>query len=183
MLRKRWLLLLLAFLGIRPAYAVKLDVSTGTFSLAAETANRSGSISGFGAYSIAYKHPLLQQIELSVGYTVLVSGGISGDLGYGFDVGVDYYPVTRSGAEVFDTGRHKVVMVESWRPYLGVSFHQRQFQAVQIGYAGFGMRAGLEHSLDETISITGQARYLIFGGMSASSATEMDLLLGLSFQF
>lgn len=179
----RHYIVLLACSLMSGSFATKLDFSSGMFSIGARSATRRGSLTGFGAYSIALKHRLLSQVEMSVGYSVVVSGGISGDLGYGFDVGADYFPLTSESTYTFETAERSLVFYERWRPYVGLSFHQRQFQSIQAGFAGVGIRAGIEYPLSESLAVTATARYILYSGSRATSATELDLLVGMSLGF
>ncbi len=79
------LILLISFLTCSAFAGGKLDLSVGGYSLEAETSKAKGSDSGIGAYHINYSFEVYEQIELSLGYTVLMSETFTGDLGYGVD--------------------------------------------------------------------------------------------------
>lgn len=170
-------------LSIAPtARAAEFHVVTGGFNVTAASSSRSGSVSNLGAYHLAYERRIVSGVEFVAGYTVLVSGFLSGDLAYGLDLGVNYYPFTDSEPFVFEDQAHSVQIVDLWRPYVGAYFSQRQFQSVQTGYAGAGFALGVERALGTNYSIKALVRHIFFSG-SGASAQETALLAGLSIAF
>jgi long-subunit fatty acid transport protein len=165
------------------ALAGKFDFSVGYFSLSATTKNSTGSVSNLGSFRLGYRHEILPQLELAAGYTVNTSKLLGGDLAYGMDLGVLFYPLTECCARQSNSGGVIYEFSEKWRPYVGVSFHQRQFQAIQTSYPGIGAALGTEYSLTPSLSARGELRLISLFGSNLSSAREFSTTLGVSFAF
>lgn len=165
------------------AWAGKLDVSIGYFQINAQVAGRTGSISNFGLGQLAYRHALTDQFEATLGYSIVMSSGIGGELGYGLDLGLNWYPFTNAAPRETATPSFSFVLDEQWRPYVGPYFYQRQYPRVQTGYAGVGLEAGVERSISSRMSLKPSARFMLLSGPKSAAANELDLMIGLSFQF
>lgn len=159
----------------------KLEFSAGGYSLTAQTAKRSGSLTSLGVYRIGYSYGFGNQFEFQLGYTLFMSDIITGDLGFGPDLGVLYYPVTDTGIRKVVTENVQLSVEDVVRPFVSLGFHQRQFQSVDSSYAGFSVGAGAEYGWSQDFSLKGQARYLILNGPSSATANQLDLLFGISF--
>ncbi len=179
------LIALMALLAIAPssAFASKFSVSAGAYDITAETTRSDGSIRNLGVYQLSFRFPIIRQLELGVGYSVAMSGVVGGDLAFGVDLGLQYYPVTSAEGITWSSDSASFQMNELWRPYVGLGFHQRQVQAIQTSYAGFGLSLGVERVLREMISARGEVRALQMSGTSSSSAREFDVMLGLVIGF
>jgi len=176
--------LVTVFLGWdRESHAAKFSVSGGAYDISAETTRSDGSVRNIGVYQLSFRYPIIRQLELGVGYSVAMSGVVGGDLAFGVDIGLQYYPLTSAEATVWSSDSASFGMNEIWRPYLGLGFHQRQVQAIQTSYAGFGLAVGVERVLRELLSIRGEIRGLQMSGTASSSARELDILFGLVIGF
>lgn len=167
------------------AAAAKLVLSGGAYQFSAENANNrvSRSLSGLGSYQVAYHHVVNQTIELDVGYSLLATDTFGGDISFGFDLGVNYFPMTGAEDIRAENDAALIVLSDRWRPFVGVSFNQRNFQSTNSQFAGFGFKGGTEYQFDERFAIHGTVRYLLLGGPSESSATQIDILTGIVIQF
>ncbi len=170
-----------AFASERAAAGNKLEVATGFYSLSAKTAKRTGSTSNFGVYRAAYGFGFGPQVDLQIGYTLFMSDIIGGDLGFGPDLGLQYFPMTDSGARRFVTDKVSINVNDVLRPFVSAGFHQRQFQSVDSSYAGFSFGGGAEMAWSEDYSLKAEARYLLLNGPTNATANQLDLLFGLSF--
>lgn len=155
----------------------------GAFSLNATTNEGSGSIANLGNYSITYSSNITDHFELGLGYSLFMTGVVGGDLGYGIDASVNYFPLTYSSRYSENSINSNVSISSLWRPFVGASFHQRQFQSVNSSYAGFGVSAGTEVALDMSFDFKAYMRYIALSGPNDASATQMDFLLGITFPF
>ncbi len=166
------------------ARADKFDFSLGYFNLSTQQTGsataKSGNASGIGEYQVLYRHAILPSLEVGVGYTLMVSKGLSGDLGYGVDVGAYWFPFTLASYERSSSEGATEVYYTIWRPYVTAGFFQRQFQAIQTGYAGLGGGIGVERALTAKLSLRGEFRDVHLGGSSTSSANSTDFLVGVS---
>ncbi|MBN8541996.1 MAG: hypothetical protein J0L82_16505 [Deltaproteobacteria bacterium] len=167
------------------ANASKLVLSGGAYSFSAENASNrvSATLSGLGSYQIAYRYPIKQNIELDFGFSLLATDTFGGDLSFGFDVGANYFFMTSSGAITSASADGNVILNHRWRPFMGVSFNQRNFQSTSSQYAGFGLKGGTEYQYDEQFALHGTFRYLSLGGPNQAGATQLDILGGIIIQF
>jgi hypothetical protein len=167
------------------ALADKFDVSLGYFNLTAQQTGtggtKSGNASSLGLYQFLYRHQFYQSIEVGLGYTVMASKGFGGDLGYGVDLGIYYFPFCPAETETVHAESSTAVFTPIWRPYVTAGFYQRQFQAVQTGYAGAGIGIGVERALSGSFALRGEARYIKLSGTSTSTANTTDFIFGVSF--
>jgi hypothetical protein len=161
-----------------PAAARKLSAGLGFFSVNAKTQSSSASLSGVGAYQIAYEHPLAGSVDLRLGYSLLMTRGIGGDLSFGLDLGGSYYPLTRSSAVEWSSEQARLLVQELWRPYVGAGFFQRNFQSLQSGFAGFGGWAGVDRAIQGPLSARFEARYLSLSGPKSSRVSQVELSIG-----
>ncbi len=169
------------FGGERSFAGNKLEIEAGFYSLTAKTAKRTGSNSNFGVYRAAFGFGVGPQVDIQVGYTLFMTGIIGGDLGFGPDLGVQYFPMTDSGARRFSNEKVVINVNDVLRPFVGAGFHQRQFQSVDSSYAGFSIGGGVEMAWTDDYSLKGEARYLLLNGPTNATANQLDLLFGLSF--
>lgn len=159
----------------------KLEISTGLYSLTAKTTKKTGSVSGPGLYRAAYSYGFGNQFEFQLGYTLFMSSVITGDLGYGPDLGALYYPMTDTGVRKVSNEKLILSVEDVVRPFVSIGFHQRQFQSVDSSYAGFSFGGGAEYGWSEGTSLKAQARYLLLNGPSNATANQIDILFGVSF--
>jgi hypothetical protein len=177
--------LLSLFLFVDAAKAGKLVLSGGAYSFSAENASTrvSATLSGLGSYQIAYRHAIAQNFELDFGFSLLATNTFGGDLSFGIDVGANYFFMTSSGVIASDSSEGNIVLIHRWRPFVGASFHQRNFQSTASQYAGFGLKGGTEYQYDERFALHGTIRYLSLAGPNQAGASQIDILTGLVIQF
>lgn len=161
----------------------KLDFGFGFYSLTGEGGTSAGSVSGIGDYRIQYRRSIHPKLDLGVGYSVMFSSIISGDSIYGIDVGATYFPLTRSGPFEIQNSGQTIQIVEIFRPYVSLSFNQRNIQSVQTTYSGFGVSAGAEYQLGVFSSLNFCVRYLTLSGSRESTAKVIDFIGGISLNF
>jgi hypothetical protein len=176
--------LAMLFVG-SPVHAYKIEVVGGGYSFTATNKrnNTTKGISGFGSYRIGMQLPFFNQFAVDAGYSLLATNGVSGDLAFGFDLGVLYFPLTPVDEINVQTDSVNANFQSMWRPFVGIAFHQRNFQSTSSQYAGTGLRLGVEMQTTRTISITGSIRYMQLGGPNESQASQLDVLAGALFGF
>ncbi|MCB0422613.1 MAG: hypothetical protein KDD61_16545 [Bdellovibrionales bacterium] len=166
------------------SFAGKLDVYWGYFNVSAETATAKGSASAPGAYKFSYITDFfLHNLELEIGYTLLMSNTFGGDLVYGVESGLFYYPLTTSSVFQGKTENATLTLNSLWRPFIGLSFHQRQAQSTNSGYAGFGVSFGFERALSYNFDFKFLLRHAFLSGPKASTAQETVGLIGVTIPF
>ncbi|MCB0391396.1 MAG: hypothetical protein KDD58_08895 [Bdellovibrionales bacterium] len=182
-LRKIILLNLFFFLASQNVFAGKIDLLTGPFNLQAKVNNQQGSVSTLGAYKFSYYLDVTPQLQLGAGYTVMMSNTVGGDLAYGIDVGINYFPFTPGGPVSSNTLNSQLNVNPLWRPFVGGSFHQRQAQSTESSYAGFGVTVGTERALDYFFDLKAMLRYVILSGPNGATANETTVFIGASMPF
>ncbi|MCB9024684.1 MAG: hypothetical protein H6625_00065 [Bdellovibrionaceae bacterium] len=184
---KSYLFLMRIFLAIffisTSVYAGKFDLLTGPFSLKAKVNDQEGGVSTVGAYNITYMLDLLPSLQLGAGYTVLMSNTFGGDLAFGIDAGLYYFPLTPSGQVDAKSINALLNIKPLWRPFVGGSFHQRQAQSTESSYAGFGVSLGVERALDYFFDLKLNLRHVLLSGPNGSTATETTFFIGASMPF
>lgn len=175
-------LLLILFPTLAAAASGKLAVDAGFFAISAKAGGETASISSPSAFRLGYLYPLAEKVELAFQYSILLADFSGGDLGYGLDVGANYYFFTSANDQSFKSESFEVRTYDLWKPYAGLNFHQRNFQSVKNSYAGFGVALGTERYFSEEISFRGEARYIGLSGSGESTATELSLFLGMVFR-
>jgi len=180
----RWKIFYL-FLGeflLPQAIAMKFSYSYGFFSLTAK-ASKSVSVSSPSASNIMVTQPFKEKAQLFLSYTLNSSGiGYTGDLEYGLDVGVHYFPWTNAEDNTITSDGVSVSTRTDVKSYVGLGMAQRQFQSVRNSFSGLGFHFGQERYWKENVDWKIEIRYYQLNGSSQSTATEMNLLAGLVFK-
>lgn len=156
----------------------KLALDVGYFALDASAGGESSSISNPSAFRLAFLKPLTEKVELNLAYSLILADFSGSDLGFGPDLGLNYYFLTSAADKKLETEEFKVRVSELWKPYLGLAFHQRNFQSVKNSYAGFGLSIGVEHRYERNLAFRTEARYIGLAGSGESEATELGLFFG-----
>ncbi len=160
----------------------KISLTGGYFAISAKTSQDSANISNPSAFRVAYQFPVLNQFEIVGGYSILLADFSGSDLGYGLDLGANYYPFTFSHEQISKDPFMEVKRHQDYLPFVGLGFYQRQFQSVKNSYAGLGVTAGIEKYYSKKINLKAEARYIQLGGSAESTATEMNFLLGIVYK-
>ena len=170
------------FSGSALASEGKISMTGGYFGISAKANGKTANISNPSAFRIGYQHPISNHFEMVGGYTILMADFAGTDLGYGLDVGANYFPLTFSRVEKVKDPFFEVKRYQQYSPYVGLGFYQRQFQSVQNSYAGLGATVGLERYHNKNISFKGEIRYITMAGSGDSEATEMNFMLGIVYK-
>lgn len=157
----------------------RLAIGYGYFSLNAKVNEASTTVSNPSAFRLTYLRPMTQSLEFFLGYSVLLADFTGSDLGFGFDAGVNYYLLGNSREESYKDQNVEIRRFDLWKPYVGLGFHQRNFQSVKNSFAGLGVSLGVERYLTEKYNVRTDARYLSLGGSGESTATELGFFVGL----
>jgi hypothetical protein len=172
-------------LGFVPkVLAGKLDLMTGYFDLNAKVGQQEGQVSAIGAYKISYAQNVFSDhLDLEIGYTLLMSETFGGDLAYGIEAGLNYYPFTPSTSIEGRSQNASLEITPLWRPFVGTSFNQRQAQSTNSGYAGFGVVVGTERALNSYFDLKTMVRYTFLSGARAATANELTVFVGITMPF
>ncbi len=179
----RKIVLFLIMLISIPSFGSKFDWSGGFFKLTSQTPTAKTSISNLGAFQISYRFSLLENVEFGFGYSITFSKFFSGDYGYGPDMGLFYFPFSSAGKTDIRTSTFQFLAQELYRPFVCVQFHSRQFQSIGASYAGFSVGGGLEYWGYHPIGLRVWAKNTQLKGPQLSTASELTLMGGFSWEY
>jgi hypothetical protein len=168
------------------ALASKVLTGFGFYNLTATSASSGGSggaLSGLGTFDLVWQQELASQFELGLGYSLFFSKFPGGDLGFGPDLGLVWYPFNRGSATQFRNSEVSYRSQEVWRPFVGFYFHHIQFQSLQSSYSGFGIAGGTELMWKPGLSVFIKGRIKNLNGPNQSSFSISELLVGPIFEF
>lgn len=178
------LFLLINFIIINNVYAnAKMDFLTGFYSITGKTTEESKQISGLGAYQFSLLYPFLSNYEAVFSYNMIFSNTISGDVSFGPSFGINYFPLNFSENGLYSKNKVQIEISDKFKPYIGLRFNQRQFASVKNSYAGFGGVLGTEYKATEKINLKFEFKSNSYSGISNTSLTETNLMLGIIFSF
>ena len=160
----------------------KISLTAGYFGISAKANGETSSISNPSAFRAGYQYPMLDKFELQAGYTILMADFSGSDLGYGLDLGANYFPFTFSHEEKVHDPHFDVRRYEDYSPFIGLGFYQRQFQSVKNSYAGLGGTVGVEKYHNKKINFKAEARYIQLAGSGESTANEINFLVGIVYK-
>jgi hypothetical protein len=125
------------------------EISGGYFQIEAVTSENKATVSNAGLIELAYCIEFTSSIALKPGYSLYLfpASGAGSDIGYGLDIGLKWYPFSQAPVFRISSGGTRWTYAEIIRPYLVLSFHQRQYQSIQSSYAGLGLSVGSEFVL------------------------------------
>ena len=160
----------------------KISLTAGYFGINAKANGTTSNIGNPSAFKIGYQYPIANHFELTGSYTILLADFSGSDLGYGLDLGANYYPFTFSHEDKAKDPHFEVKRYQQYSPFIGLGFYQRQFQSVKNSYAGPGVTVGLERYHNKKINLKAEARYITMAGAGESEATEMNFLFGIVYK-
>ena len=156
-----------------------IGAQAGYYRMKATTATNDLTIAEFGIFNIEYKAPFTDYSMLSAGYSMYTQGTAVQDLGYGLDVGGDFYPAGLLNKKIADEKFLTWTARRPWAYFLGARFSQRQYQSIQASYAGLCGLAGFELSLTNELKVQLLVRALTLKGPQGAKIAETNALLGL----
>ncbi|MBU6153326.1 MAG: hypothetical protein KGP28_03390 [Bdellovibrionales bacterium] len=168
-----------------PAFATgnSVDLEVGGFSLDASSGDTSGKLAAFGTYRIGYRRSINSHFDIGLGYTILFTKVISGDSGFGLDLNGTYYFLGASH-RLESRGEHGYLSYsEDLRPFVSLSFAQRNYQSIQTSYAGFGVGVGVDKNLLERLSLRVSMRAYSLSAGGTAKASEISACGGIVIEF
>lgn len=183
MIRQILLLTFIISFSLQSKADFKLDTLFGYYSLTAETNSGSGKLAALGLYNFYVRKSFVPRFDFGIGYTLQMSKSFFGDVSYGPDLGFYYFPVSNATPLYANNSNTQFYLNESYKPYVGINFHQRNYQSAKSSYAGFSIIAGCEFDIGYKFSLNSQIRYLDLSGPQNSKAKDLNFLGGLTFWF
>jgi hypothetical protein len=163
--------------------AAKLALTAGYYSLSAKIGEETAELANIGGYRFIFSKDINSKLDLVTGYTVLFEDMVAGDMSYGLDLGVHYFPWGQTLPTHFVFENVSMNTKSHWQPFIGLTFSQRQYQSVKSSYAGFGLTLGLEKSFRKGMSWYADTRFVSLTGSQDSTATEILVSAGIQFEF
>lgn len=164
------------------AQGIQVDTSGGYYNLKASTSSGEVSLQDIGLFKANVHFGLKENISFRPGYSLYVLKGKEIDYGYGFDFSFLYYPLTTISSFQINNSSVRWVHREVFRPYVGIAFHQRQYQTIQSNYAGLGLLSGLYYRPEiiqsEEIYLVSELSIIWLEGPLDSSLNETQLTFG-----
>lgn len=182
MLPLKWLILLTLGWPAQ-SWGQKLGTTFGFYDIRAESESSTGATQSLalqrpGAYQLNAQFRLLDPLEIGVGYSLFYSRIIGGDMGFGPDISLIYFPFAAGSIQSWNEFGHSIKLIETLRPFIAGSFHQRQFQSVQTSYSGFGLQMGLEWNQNPKWGYLARVSSQSLTGPSSLSFRFLDLSFG-----
>ena len=176
-------LLLMLTPQVKAENASQIDGMIGYFSLKAKNSSNTTTMNNLGIFAFAYKNHFTESVDLSLGYSIYTLSLDTSDLGYGFDLGIDYYPLHRNKIADFSTLNIYWNSSQKIVPYIGLRFHQRQYQSIQTGYAGAGLDLGARVLISKSLHALTSIRAIYLNGPLGSKIQEYNVLGGVGVSF
>ena len=163
--------------------AAHIGLSDGFYSVNATVNGNETSISSFGSYRVSLMQEITPYFSLNLGYSLLLENINGGDTSYGFDLGVNYFPISLNSDETTRVGNVDIKIIQKWSPFVGIGFYQRQYQSIQSGYSGFGLNGGAIYAYKKRFDLFGEIRYVMLNGPVSAKATEISPVVGVLVKF
>lgn len=177
------MLLACALLCIAQLSYAQIGTSLSFFSLEAENSRGSQNLSNLGHFQVSYEVPVFDKIRITPSYSLYILGSDFSDLGYGLNVGVSYFPFSLNRSMIHRSKDLFIHSAEKIRPFVGLSFHQRQYQSIQSTYAGLGIKFGADYQWKPDTRVSFFIASLSLSGPLDSQVTEFQAGVGTSLDF
>jgi len=164
------------------------DFSAGYYNINAKTSSGEANIANPGVMKVSYHLNITPSIDFRPGYSLYVmKTKDSSDIGYGLDLTLIWYFLSQQPYAYIQNDNLQWKFKESFRPYVGLGFNQRQYQSIQSSYAGIGLTAGAEFSVDSLLPYSmylfSEMQYLSLSGPLSSMIKEFQMLFGSGYHF
>lgn len=179
----RWILLSFSALSSNTALANGLHSTVGYYSLNAKTSNGRLTLSNLGVYRFLYEVEVAKKFSFKPAYSLYTIATASGlELGYGTDLEFSYFPIANNSPMSYQNSNISWDTYEIFRPYVSLSFHQRQYQAIQSNYAGLGFQVGCSFQYNQSIQITAYGAFINLVGPLSSRIGEIQVGTGVGIK-
>jgi hypothetical protein len=165
------------------AFAQKLSLGFGAFSLDAKVGDQKTSISNLGAYKIQYHSKILNQFELIIGYNMLMESIVSGDKAFGPVLGFSFYPLGSQTVSQTSLSNISFTEIKGMNPYVYAGFNQRQYQSIKASYSGFAFGIGTEIGVSKTFAFFSDAQYSLLEGPNSGELSELIISAGIMYNY
>lgn len=176
-----YFVLLFVLFIVEQSFAKKISANFGIYNIATENTNGSSlNLTRLGNYQIVGHFPLNDRVELDLGYSVFFSRIITGDMGFGPDLWVNYFFRSAPSRDKLVFGDQvSVSSLSLIRPFAGIGFHQRQFQSTQTSFSGFGLVGGLEWMMTPDYSLVSKLNIQDLVGPNRLGFRYIDVTIGI----
>jgi len=180
--RSGWVLGLSLF-SSNIAIANSFGSTVGYYSIAATTSTGTQTLQNFGVYRFIYDIEVADHFAFRPAYSLYSISTATGlEFGYGTDIELSYMPFSQNGPQNFQNSNVSWRTYEIFRPYVSVSFHQRQYQSIQSNYAGLGFQAGSSYQYNQSINFIAYAASIFLNGPLSSRINEFQFAGGIGMK-
>ncbi len=173
----------LSILTSNVAIANSFSSTVGYYNIAATTSSGTQVLQNFGVYRFIYDIEVADHFAFRPSYSLYSISTASGlEFGYGTDIELSYMPFTQNGPQNFQNSNVSWRTYEIFRPYVSLSFHQRQYQSIQSNYAGLGFQAGSSYQFNQSINIIAYAASMYLNGPLSSRISEFQFAGGIGMK-
>lgn len=165
------------------AYAQKISLGVGAYSIDAKVGENSTNITNLGAYRIQYHSKIMDQFELIIGYNIFIEEIYKGDKAFGPSVGFSYYPFGSDTVGQASISNISISTLKQLNPYVFANFNQRQYQSVKAAYSGFSMGFGAEAGWNKEVAFFADVQYGFLDGPNEGEATELTGTVGITYNY
>ncbi|MBF0441874.1 MAG: hypothetical protein HQK54_08225 [Oligoflexales bacterium] len=155
------------------------SIMGGYFQLDAKTKTTRDKLANLGIYHFVYESEIGDRFVFRPSYSFYILGTKSMDLGFGFDLELAYYPFTFNRPFQYNDRTISWSYFEVFRPSIGFSFNQRQYQSINSSYAGAGITLSIDYQFSEKYYITTKIRYISLKGPLTSHISEYNVMGGI----
>lgn len=165
------------------SFGGSFGVMTGYYSLSSKKGAKTTNVSALGSYRFFYHHEVRPNFIADLSYTILFEKSLGGDSSYGFDIGGSYFPFQIASSTQSKFDNIKIKIEPKYSPYIGLGYHQRQYQSISSAYSGPGVKVGTIYSYNKSFNIIGEARYISLSGPVSATASEISTNIGVVFKY
>jgi len=177
---KKWLLSIFLSTSV---YSANFGVMSGYYNLSSKGERGNSKVSSLGSYRFFYHHNVTQKLTADFSYTILYEKNIGGDSSYGFDIGMNYFPFPRTSVTPKEVKRVQIKIEPKYSPYVGLGYHQRQYQSISTAYSGPGVKGGSIFTYKENLDLIVEGRHIFLSGPASTKATESSLNFGIIVKY
>ncbi|WP_132323321.1 hypothetical protein [Pseudobacteriovorax antillogorgiicola] len=176
---RRWLKVAVLAVSLFSApLRAEIGATLGYFNIKSTTSAGDTNLANLGHFRLVYEIPFMNRFSVKPSYSLYLLGIDSSDIGYGFDLEFNYYPFTFNRPMKLGQNSLNFMSAEKLRPFVGLSFHQRQYQSIQSNYAGIGITFGAQYQYSREFRFVSGLTVISMKGPLDSALSEQQLYFG-----
>jgi hypothetical protein len=177
------IVIFLFILNIGDSYGQKISIGAGVYSIDATVGDSRTNVFNAGAYRFQFHSKIHDQVELLLGYNIIIENIYRGDKAFGPFIGFSYYPFQTKTISQTTVSNLSILHIKKFNPYVYAGFNQRQYQSVKASYSGFSFGSGVEIGWKKNISLFGDIQYATLDGPSEGEVKELIAITGIVYNY